>query len=158
MREHPDHYDAELLLRLYDLRREAKLREARDWFMREFQVSSNEELEKRFLDHPEESPLFRMVLSYWDMAASIVNHGLINEEFFFENTGEFWFVWMKVKHLAPQVREALKYPFAWKNLETLAEKFEKWRTTKAPGSLDALRARVLKLGEESASSSAAKNS
>ena len=158
MREHPDHYDAELLLRLYDLRREAKLREARDWFMREFRASSNEELEKRFLDYPEESPLFRMVLSYWDMAASIVNHGLINEEFFFENTGEFWFVWMKVKHLAPQVREALKYPFAWKNLETLADKFEKWRTAKAPGSVEALRARALKLGKESASSSAAKKS
>jgi hypothetical protein len=158
MREHPDHYDAELLLRLYDLRREAKLREAREWFMRDFQAASNEELEKRFLDYPEESPLFRMVLSYWDMAASIVNNGLINEEFFFENTGEFWFIWMKVKHLAPQVREAWKYPFVWKNLETLAEKFEKWRDRKAPGSLDALRARRLKLGSGSASSSAAKDS
>jgi len=157
MREHPDHYDAELLLRLYDLRRESKLRQARDWFMREFRASSNEELEKRFLDHPEESAFFRMVLSYWDMAASIVNHGLINEGFFFENTGEFWVVWMKVKHLAPQVRESRKYPLAWKNLETLADKFEKWMATQAPEALDALRARVLKLGEEPASSSTAKN-
>ena len=158
MREHPDHYDAELLLRLYDLRREAKLRQARDWFMREFRASSSEELEKRFADHPEESPLFRMVISYWDMAASIVNHGLINEEFFFENTGEFWFVWTKIKHLAPQMRESMKYPFVWKNLETLADKFEKWRNGKAPGSVDAMRAMVPKLHQATPSSATGKNS
>ena len=157
MREHPDHYDAELLLRLYDLRRESKLRQARDWFLQEFAASSNEELEKRFRDYPEESRFFRMVLSYWDMAASIVNHGLINEAFFFENTGEFWVVWTKVEHLASRVREARKYPLAWKNLETLADKFEKWMATQAPEALDALRARVLKSGKESASSSTAKN-
>ena len=158
MRDHPDQNDAELLLKLYDLRREAKLRQARDWFMQEFQASSNEDMEKRFHEYPEESRYFRMVLSYWDMAASIVNHGLINEEFFFENTGEFWVVWTKVKPVVAQFREVWKYPLVWKNLETLAEKFEKWRTAKAPGSLDAMRARVLKLGGEPASGSGAKNS
>jgi len=48
MREHPDHHDAELMLRLYDLRREEKLRRARDWFIREFHVESLDDLLKRF--------------------------------------------------------------------------------------------------------------
>lgn len=141
MREHPDHHDAELLLRLYDLRREAKLRQARDWFQREFQAASWEEFFQRWPRGSEENTFFRMAVSYWEMAASIVNHGLIKEEFFFENTGEFWAVWEKIKQLASAVREEYKNPLMWKNLETLAGKYEQWMAKRAPDALDALRRR-----------------
>ncbi len=139
MREHPDHHDAELLLRLYELRREEKLRRARDWFLREFRAESMEEFQQKFPRGSEENAFFRMVVSYWDMAASIVNHGLIKEEFFFENTNELWVVWQKVKHLAPSAREMRRNPHLWKNLETVAEKFEKWMEQRAPGAVEALR-------------------
>jgi hypothetical protein len=79
VREHPDHHDAELLLRLYDLRREAKLREAREWFIREFRAKNLEEFRQKCPIGSEENTLFRMVLGYWDMAASVVSHGLIKE-------------------------------------------------------------------------------
>jgi hypothetical protein len=138
MREHPDHHDAELLLRLYDLRREEKLRKAREWFAREFHAESLEDSQTRYPRGSEENAYYRMVMGYWDMAASIVNHGLIKEEFFFDNTGEFWVVWQKVKHLAPAARQAYHNPFLWKNLETLSAHFEKWMEGRAPEALEAL--------------------
>jgi len=139
MREHPDHHDAELLLRLYDLRREAKLREAREWYMREFHASTFTELLKKYPRGSENNARFRMVISYWDMVASIVNHGLIKEEFFFENTTEFWVVWEKIKPLVPEARESRKNPHIWSDLERLAEKYEKWMSHRAPDALGALR-------------------
>ena len=142
MREHPDNYDAELLLRLYDLRREAKLRRARDWFVREFEAADVADLQKRIPRGSEENEFFRMNVGYWDMAASIVNHGLIKEEFFFENTGEFWVVWDRIRHLVPEMRSTYKNPHLWKNLETLAEKYEKHMARQAPEALDALRQRL----------------
>lgn len=139
MREHPDHHDAELLLRLYDLRREEKLRKARAWFTGEFQADSYQDMLQRYPRGSEDNARFRMVISYWDMAASMVNHGLIKEEFFFENTTEFWIVWQKTKPLVEDAREARKNPSIWKNLETLCDKFEAWMTGRAPEALDALR-------------------
>ncbi len=142
MKEHPDNYDAELLLRLYDLRREAKLRQGRDWFIREFQADSFEEFMAQCPPGSEKSALFRMTISYWEMAASIVNHGLIKEELFFENAGEFWIIWDKVRKLAPAARQQFKNPTVWKNLETLSEKYEQWMAKRAPEALDSLRQRL----------------
>lgn len=143
MREHPDHYDAELLLRLYDLRREAKLRQAREWMLREFRADSIEEFYQRFPAGTPENASFRMVVTYWDMVASVVNHGLINEEFFFESTSEFWAAWEKIKGLAPAWREKRKNSLLWKNLEILAEKYEKWMAKRAPEALETFRQQVL---------------
>ena len=143
MQDHPDHHDAELLLRLYDVRREEKLRSAREWYLREYHVESAED---HFLKYPygaKENAFFRMVVSYWDMAASIVNQGLIKEEFFFENTTEFWVVWAKVKHVAPDIRERRKNPHLWKNLDELAGRYEAWMKKRAPEALGVLRQQIM---------------
>lgn len=142
MREHPDHHDAELLLRLYDMRREAKLRQAREWYRLEFQAKTLEDFQRLCPMGSENHALFRMLLSYWDMAASMVSHGLIKEEFFFENTTEFWVVWDKLKDVAPALRELTKNPLQWKNLENLAVKFEQWMAGRAPQALEVLRRRL----------------
>jgi len=63
---------------------------------------------------------------------------------FFENTGELWLAWEKVRHLAPGLREARKNPLAWKNLETLARKYEQWMATRAPEALEMQRKRLKK--------------
>ena len=144
MRTHLDHHDAELLLQLYDLRREAKLRQARDWFMREFQADSIEEFYRRFPAGLPENAYFRMTVTYWEMAASIVARGLINEELFFENTAECWIVWEKIKALVPAWRDKRKNPHIWKNLEALAEKYDKWMAQRAPDALETLREQLLK--------------
>ncbi|MGH9326424.1 MAG: DUF4760 domain-containing protein [Terriglobia bacterium] len=135
MVQHLDHHDAELLLRLYDLRRETKLREARDWFAQEFQAASPEDFMKRYPFGTEENTFFRMVVGYWNMAASILNHGLINEELFFENNGEMYGVWSKIKPFAPAMREMWKNPMVWKNIETAGGKYEKWISQHAPEAL-----------------------
>ena len=138
----PDHHDAEILLRLYDLRREEKLRAARDWFFGEFQAESPEDLSKCYPFGTQQNAYFRMVVSYWDMAASLLNHGLINDELFFENAGELWAIWEKVKRIAPQMRELWKNPTAYKNIEQAAQKYEEWMTQRAPEALAAGRARM----------------
>jgi hypothetical protein len=140
--EHPDNFDAELLLRLYDLRREAKLRQGREWFIREFNARSFDDYLAQAPMGSENSALFRMTVTYWDMAASLVNHGLINVDLFFENTSEFWIIWDKVKNVAPTVRANNKNPMVWKNLETLAEKYEQWMAKRAPEALESLRKRL----------------
>jgi hypothetical protein len=139
MRTHLDHHDAELLLRLYDLRREEKLRQAREWFAREFKAESVEDFYKKCPTGTQENAFFRMVVSYWDMAASLVNRGLINEDFFFENTAEFYLVWFRVKALVPEWRDKRKNPFVWKNLELLSERFEQWSAKRAPEALETFR-------------------
>ena len=142
MKEHPDHHDAELLLRLYELRREEKLRLARGWLIGEFHSDSMDDFQNRFPAGSKENEYFRMAVSYWDMAASIVKHGLINEELFFESNSELWAAWSKVKHLALEGRPTYKNPHLWSNLEALAEKYEKWMEARAPGAVAAMRERL----------------
>jgi hypothetical protein len=137
----PDHHDAELLLRLYELRREAKLREARAWLIREFNAKSFEEYQALAPPGSEHNAFLRMTVTYWDMAASLVNRGLINPDLFFESTAEFWIVWDKVRVVADAIRERNKNPMSWKNLETLANKYEKWMAKRAPEALDSMRKR-----------------
>ena len=139
MRDNPDHHDAELLLRLYELRREEKLRRARDWFVREFNAENADEFQRRYPLGSEENAYFRMTVSYWDMAASLVNRGLIHEELFFENTGEFWLVWEKMAHLVTAQRERMKSPKMFSNLQRLVARYEEWVNARAPGSLEARR-------------------
>jgi hypothetical protein len=133
MQDKPDHHDAELLLRLYELRREERLRRAREWFVRQFQSEPAEELMKRYPPGSEENTSFRMTVGYWEMAASLLNHGLIHEDLFFENTMEMLIVWAKLKPAAGIFREQSKNPRVWKNLEDAAGRYEKWLEKRAPG-------------------------
>ena len=142
MREHADHHDAELLLRLYDLRREEKLRRARAWFALEFQAKSTDEYQKLYPPGSEEDAFFRMVVTYWEMVGSIVNSGLIKQDFFFQNTGEFFGVWERIKDLIPEVREAYKNPHLWENLELMAKAYEAWMAKRAPDALAAFLQRI----------------
>ena len=82
--------EVNLMLRLYDMRREARLRQARAWFVEHFHPESPEEMMQKYPQGSEENTYIRMVISYWDMVAGIVNRGLIDDELFFESNGEIW--------------------------------------------------------------------
>ncbi|MGH9405527.1 MAG: DUF4760 domain-containing protein [Terriglobia bacterium] len=138
--QHLDHHDAEILLRLYELRREEKLRQARSWFIGQYRPESREEFMKRFPPSSPENAYWRMVVSYWEMASSLLNHGLINEDLFFESNGELWAVWMKLEPSLGEIRERSKDPRAFANLETAGKKYEAWMEKRAPGALTARRA------------------
>jgi len=143
LKEHPDQYDAELLLRLYDMRREEKLRRAREWFTHELHAQSAEEFQKNFPPGSEENAFFRMVVTYWEMVGSIVNSGLIKQDFFFQNTGEFFGVWERIKHMMPAIRESFKNPHLWENLEIMASNYEEWMNNRSPEAIDAYRKRIV---------------
>ncbi len=108
---------ADLILKLYDLRREEKIRAAREWFP-SFTPNSSDDIMTAMVN-PETSAKLRMVISFWDMAATLVNHGAIDEAMFNESTGEHVMVFSKLeKHLAG-VRAAFDNPNFLMNLEKL---------------------------------------
>ena len=80
-----------------------------------------------------------MVISYWEMVASIVNRGLINDELFFESNGEIWVVWDRMRTIVPTWRSAFKNPHLFQNIEEACKRLEAWREKRAPGSTVAMR-------------------
>lgn len=143
------HEQADMLLKLYELRREARLREARTWFFRHFHPKS---VADRASLTPEEDASVRMVSSYWEMATGLVKRGLVDEDLFFENTAEFWIVWDRLKPISSEVRAMTKDPHVWENLEKMAVRYEVWRERRAPGAITAMRellqrARAAQAGE-----------
>src|SRR5271168_1410899 len=93
--------EVNLMLRLYDLRREPRLREARSWFVENFYADSPEDLMKKYPQGSQENTYIRMVVSYWDMVASIVSRNYIGDELFFESNGEIWVVWDRMRKIVP---------------------------------------------------------
>ena len=113
--------DANLILRLYELRREEKLRRAREWFAANCSFTTLDEAMKVMPPGSQENAYFRMVASYWDMAASLVTSGVLNEQLFLETNGEIMFVWERVRGLVQEFRDKMKHPTAWHNLEKMGE-------------------------------------
>lgn len=131
--------EVNLMLRLYDLRREPKLRQARAWFVERFHPASPEDMVEKYPQGSEENTYIRMVISYWEMVASIVNRGLINDELFFESNGEIWVVWDRLRSVVPAWRAAFKNPRMFANIEETCKRLEAWREKYAPGSSAAMR-------------------
>lgn len=150
------HEQATLMLQLYEMRREPRLRQARQWFMEKFSVTSAEEMMQKYPPSSEENTNVRMVVSYWDMCAGIVNRGLVDDEMYFESNGEAWGVWEKMKHIVPPMRAAFKNPRMFAHLEELVKRMEAWREKTAPGSNDAMRQRMAQMSQAAAQAKAAK--
>ncbi len=109
--------DANLILRLYDLRREDKMRTARNWFVANFRCKTMAEMSALCPPGTETNAYFRQVVSYWDMAGSFVNAGVLNGDLFFANTREILLTWERVKPLIAEMRTAFKDPSYLGNLE-----------------------------------------
>ncbi len=108
---------ADLILKLYDLRREEKMRAARDWVL-SFSPNSTQEIMGAMIN-PETSGKLRMVISYWDMAATMVNHEAIDEAMFNETGGEHIMVFSKIEPYLAELRETFDNPNFLANLEKL---------------------------------------
>src|SRR5687767_4013329 len=133
------HDDAELILKLYDLRREPVMREARNW-MFTFNPTSIQDVYETLLG--EHSGHYRMVISYWDMAAALVNNGAIDETLFNETNGEHLFVYSKIQPVIEETRALFGNPDFLRNLETLVK-----RIPDSEEKITAMRARMQKFGE-----------
>lgn len=108
MSRQPVHADAELLLRLYEIRRDPELRKARAWFLTKFKAQSWDEIGKKYLSHTDEDRWFRMTISYWEMVATLVVRGVLHDELFFEHTGEDVVTWERCKPWIAGARAAIR--------------------------------------------------
>ena len=138
----PTYNDVDLILKLYEMRREARMREARRWFGAHFKVKTMEEFNALCPPGSEPNASYRMLTSYWEMVASFITNGVLNEELFFQSNREFLFVWERVRDILPELRKAFASPIELKNLETISEAYVHWWTQRAPGAYDAFSKRV----------------
>ena len=116
-------HDAQLVLKLYGLRREAEMRKARHFMTVEFWPKDADELIKTANSFPsQENTWLRQVGGYWDMAASLVLQGALNEELFLQPgcSGEMFFIFAKIYPFLKEFREKTNNPDAFANMEKLA--------------------------------------
>ncbi len=106
------HHDAEIILKLYDLRREALLRKARQWMTAEFNPKTEEEFLAVVADgSSQENAYFRQVITYWEMAASLVVHGALMSDLFMDSNGEGIFIYAKLHAFREAYQSKMGRPF-----------------------------------------------
>jgi len=135
----PTHEQAQLHLQVYDLRREAKLRQARDWFFKNYNVQKFEDVMRIAAPGTEGGALAMMVISYWEQACALLNYGLLHEGLFFETSGEFFGVWERLKPIVPEARERFVNKHFLAHMEKAAKRFEAWTESRSPGHIAAMR-------------------
>jgi len=119
----PKYADAELILKLYDARREPELRKARQWFTGTFWPESADDVIKVIrAAGTQENAWFRQTLGYWSMAASFVTQGVLNDDLFLEpsSSGEMFFTYAKLEPFLKEIREKIQNPAFLANFEKLA--------------------------------------
>jgi hypothetical protein len=136
--------DVGLILKLYELRRDEMMRRARKWYVTEFQPESAKDIIKLMISGQEQSAYYRMVTSYWDMAASLVNNGGIDEKMFLEANTEHIGIFSRIEPFIAEVREAfgeadylihlerlvMKIPNAKEVMANRRKLFERWAKAK----------------------------
>jgi hypothetical protein len=113
--------DAQIIMRLYDLRREPEMRKARAWFAAWWPQSADDVVQMiNGGNTPQENAWFRQVSGYWEMAASFVLRGALNEELFVDSGGEMWFILAKVQPFLEEVRKKANSPYYLQRVEKIA--------------------------------------
>ncbi len=106
------HNDADIILKLYDLRREALLRKARHWLIFEFSPKSAQEFVALAQGgDTQENAYFRQVVSYWEMAASLVVHGAVKSDLFIDSNGEGIYIFAKFHAFRDEYQNKMGMPF-----------------------------------------------
>ena len=142
MTRQPNADDANLILRLYHLRREPRMREARRWLISSFKAKTVQGFQRVCPPGSEENASFRMVTTFWEMAASFVVSGILHERLFFENHRELLVVWETVREVAAEMRSANSDPAYLHNLEHVAGAYARWLDQTSPGAWPALAAKI----------------
>ena len=114
--------DVANILKLYELRREEGLRRARKWYFTEFNPKGVEDIGTIFGSGHDGSANYRMITSYWEMAASFVNNGGIDEKMFLDANGEHVAVFSKVEPFIEDVRKLIGLPDYLRQLQILVDK------------------------------------
>ena len=139
METKPTNEQAQLHLQVYDLRREARLRQARDWFQQNYFAKTFDDAMRIAPMGTENGNFVGMVIGYWEQACALLNYGLLHEGLFFETSGEFFGVWELLKPVVPEFRKRFGDPQMLSNLEKAAQRYEAWSEHRSPGSIAAMR-------------------
>src|SRR5690348_9998975 len=135
----PTHEQAQLHLQVYEQRREAKLRQARDWFFKNYHVTSLEDAQRVAPMGSEAGAQASMVMSYWEQACALLNYGLLHEDLFFETSGEFFGVWEMIKPTIKEGRDRFSNKLLAAHIEKAANRFEAWAEKRSPGLVASMR-------------------
>lgn len=135
----PTYEQAQLHLQLYDMRREPRLRQARDWFFQNYFANTMDEAMRIAAPGTEAGTFFMMVVSYWEHACALLNYGLLHEDLFFETSGEFYGVWERIEPTIQECRERWANRQFLAHLENAAKRFEVWIEKRSPGHLAVMR-------------------
>jgi hypothetical protein len=139
METKPTHEQAQLHLQIYEMRREARLRQARDWFFRNYFVNTLDDAMRIAAPGTEAGAFVMMVFGYWDQACALLNYGLLHEDLFFETSGEFFGVWERVKPTIEEGRKRFANRQFLAHLEKAANRYETWVEARSPGHIAAMR-------------------
>jgi hypothetical protein len=151
----PTHEQAQLHLQVYDLRREARLRQARDWFAKNYIVNSLDDAMRIAAPGTEAGAFTGMVIGYWEQACALLNYGLLHEDLFFETSGEFFGVWEQVKPVIPEFRERFADKQILAHLEKAVQRYESWAEQRKPGHVAAMRQFMKQMRAQSAAAAKA---
>jgi aspartyl/asparaginyl-tRNA synthetase len=139
MQTKPTHEQAQLHLQIYEMRREPRLRQARDWFFKNYFVEKFEDNMRVAAPGTEGGTFTMMVLSYWEQACALLNSGLLHEELFFHTSGECFGVWERIKAVVPEARQIMKYNVYMAEMEKAAQRYQSWMEQHSPGHLAVMR-------------------
>ena len=134
--------DVNLILRLYELRRETRMREARRWFVSSFKVKNYAEFSALCPVGSEENASFRMMATYYEMVASFITSGVLHPELFYQSGREMLMVWERIRHLLPEMRASNGNPLEYSNLQTAGNGFIAWWRQHAPDAYEAFSKRI----------------
>jgi len=146
----PTHEQAKLQLQAFEERREPRLRQARDWFFKNYHVDTLEDAMRIASPGTENGAFSMMVISYWEQTCALLNYGLLHEDLFFETTGEFFGVWELVKATVPAARQMFKSNTYLSHLEKAAQRYEAWSEKRSPGHIAAMREFMKKMRTQTA--------
>jgi hypothetical protein len=135
----PTFEQAKLHLEVYDMRREPRLRQARDWFFSKYFANTFEEAMRIAAPGTEGGTNYMMVVSYWEQACALLNYDLLHEDLFFETSGEFFGVWERIKPTIEEGRKQFSSKIFLANLEKAAKRYETWIEQRSPGNIAAMR-------------------
>jgi len=139
MSSKPTFEQAQLHLQVFDQRREARLRQARDWFFKNYFADSWGDAMRIAAPGTEGGTNFGMVVSYWEQACALLNYGLLHDDLFFETSGEFFGVWERIKPTIAEGREQWSNKQFLSNVEQAAERYEVWMEKRSPGHIAKMR-------------------
>ena len=142
MTTRPTYDDANLILRLYEMRREDRMRKARAWFVANLKVQTWDDLQKVAPPGSDENASYRMVVTYWDMVAGFVTSGVLHKELFFQSGRELLLVYERLRDVLPEIREKMKDPLLYQHLETVGEEYATYFKRKSGDGYEAFLKRI----------------